>query len=114
MFHKKFNCSPFSYISVFLRIGYFRDLLIFNFAIIIFEDYNQDFLIYFWILCHVIDHQIIFQDVLSHRKEFIVISIRWDTMSLRVGMVIFQENNPSFKLVVFAASWELLRCSHEK
>ena len=35
-------------------------------------------------------------------------------MSLRVGMVIFQENNPSFKWVVFAALWELLRCSNEK
>ena len=34
-------------------------------------------------------------------------------MSLRVGMVIFQENNPSFKWVVFAALWEL-RCSNEK
>ena len=34
---------------------------------------------YFWILCHVIDYHINFQDFLSHRKEFIVISIRWDT-----------------------------------
>ena len=29
-------------------------------------------------------------------------------------MVIFQENNPSFKWTVFAALWECLRCSHEK
>ena len=34
-------------------------------------------------------------------------------MSLRVGMVICQENNPFLKQVVFAASWKLLRCSHE-
>ena len=35
-------------------------------------------------------------------------------MFIRVGMVIFQDNNPSFKWVVFGKSWELLRCSHEK
>ena len=35
-------------------------------------------------------------------------------MSLRLGKVIFQKNNPAFKWVVFAASWELLRCSYEK
>ena len=28
-------------------------------------------------------------------------------------MVIFQENRPPFKWVVFAASRELLKCSHE-
>ena len=33
----------------------------------------------FWILCHVIDFHINFQDFLSHRNEFIVISIRWET-----------------------------------
>ena len=35
-------------------------------------------------------------------------------MSLRAGIVIFQENTPSFKWVVFPALWELLRSSHEK
>ena len=35
-------------------------------------------------------------------------------MSLRVGMVIFPENNPSFKWVVFAKLLDLLRCFHEK
>ena len=35
-------------------------------------------------------------------------------MSLNRGTVIFQENNPSFNLVIFAASWELFRYSHKK
>ena len=38
IFHKKFICSPFSYISVVLHIGYFRDLLIFNSVIINFQE----------------------------------------------------------------------------
>ena len=79
-FAKKLNCSPFSYISVLLHIGYFRDLLTFNSAILILKDCNQEnFLIYFWILCHVIDHHINFHDFLSHRKEFIVTSVLWDS-----------------------------------
>ena len=35
-------------------------------------------------------------------------------MSLKVGIVIFQEINPSFNIVVFAASWKLLEYSHKK
>ena len=35
-------------------------------------------------------------------------------MSLRMGMAIFEENNPSFKSVVLAALWDLLKCFHKK
>ena len=35
-------------------------------------------------------------------------------MSLRLGMVIFQGNNPSFKWVDFATSCQPLRYFHEK
>ena len=54
---------------------------------------------------------------MSNRKEFIVIPIRWDAdggHSFSMGMVIFQENNKSFKWGAFAKSWELLRPSQEK
>ena len=62
--------------------------------LLIFKDCNQEsFLIYLWILCHAMDHHINFQDLLSQRKEFIIISIRWDTDVPQWGMVTFQESN---------------------
>ena len=61
------------------------------------------------------------QTITSISKTFLVMQknlksflFNGTLMSLRMEMVIFQENNPSFKWVVFATSWELLRGSHEK
>ena len=58
------------------------------------------------------DHHINFHDFLSYRPDFIVISICWDTDAPQGGYDNFSRK--SFKWVVFAASWELLRCSHKK
>ena len=114
-FPKKFNCSLFYYSSVLLHIGYFQDLLNFNSTIINFAGLSlgKDCYIFLDSLTCYSNH-INFQDVFSHRKEFIAVSIRWDTDSVIVGVITFQQNNPSFKWVVSTASWELLRCSHKK
>ena len=76
----KFNCFLFSYISALLHIGYFLDLRIFNSSNINFQGLQLGKLSYVFIdslSCYI--PSINFKDFLSHRKEFILISIRCDT-----------------------------------
>ena len=69
---------------------------------------------YLSILCHVIYHPSISKTFWVIGKNLYSFQFAATLMSLRVGMVIFQEKNLSFKWVVFAKSLELVRCSHEK
>ena len=100
-----FNCSPFFYISVLLHIGYFQDLLILNFTIINFPRTATkkifSYMFRFFVILDYLTTTSIFKTFWVIEKRLKSFQFFETLMSLRVGMVIFQENNPSVIWVLF-------------